>query len=341
MRRLAPAPLVAGAAMVVSVAAALAPAPGLAAPPTAQLLSYLGLKLELEASVLKQGGVLHSAQGQNRAFPEEVAVSGAMLLVSASSTGEVIDAFLHRETFWRVHDIKRSEPLVDARVPALGVIVDLPLKALTSTPEKHLNLSSAELASFRAIDPASPDAAAKADAAIVEVLSQRLASFREHGLSGIAPYVRDEGRARNPAAELSEALRSLAFLANEFPGFTDEMRRPPDPGAAASHKLHWIETAFDGKTVLALSREAQRVQETSAIGADLHYYATTGYNAMLTVVGVVPYHERWLVFALNHTFTDEVLGFASGVKHAAARRQVAERLARHLEEVRRRVEASR
>lgn|GEM_PF-2184154 len=40
------------------------------------------------------------------------------------------------------------------------------------------------------------------------------------------------------------------------------------------------------------------------------------------------------MFAINHTFTDQVTGFASDLKRSVARKEIASRLARHLETVR-------
>jgi hypothetical protein len=51
-------------------------------------------------------------------------------------------------------------------------------------------------------------------------------------------------------------------------------------------------------------------------------------------VGVVPYLSGSLVFAITHLFTDEVLGYTSTIKRAAARSQAAAQLVRHLEAVR-------
>src|SRR5262245_2005427 len=42
---------------------------------------------------------------------------------------------------------------------------------------------------------------------------------------------------------------------------------------------------------------------------------------MLIVVGVIPYADASLVFAVNHTFTDQVTGIGSTVRRAVARGQ--------------------
>ena len=84
--------------------------------------------------------------------------------------------------------------------------------------------------------------------------------------------------------------------------------------------------------------EQRLLRGDSALGADLHFYASRGYNSMQTFIGAVPYGAHSLVFAVNHTFTDEVLGFASRLRKHVARSRIAETLAGHLEEVRRQIE---
>ena len=71
----------------------------------------------------------------------------------------------------------------------------------------------------------------------------------------------------------------------------------------------------------------------------MHFYASREYNAMLTVVGVVPYGPDWMVFALNHVFTDQVLGFGSSMKRRVGRDLVAAQLGKQLAETRRRLAA--
>ena len=75
-------------------------------PLAAELLHYLGFKPGDRGAVLEKGGVLQSGLTADEHFPEEVAAVGAMLLVNAVDAVDadaVIDAFLHVDTFHRVH----------------------------------------------------------------------------------------------------------------------------------------------------------------------------------------------------------------------------------------------
>ena len=156
------------------------------------------------------------------------------------------------------------------------------------------------------------------------------------GLAGEQPYVRDNGKVVNPAAELRTAIRSLAFLADEFPGFVDALGKPSSAaGSALTQNYYWMERPVDKENVLVLSAEQRQQQAKAAVGADLHFYASRDYNAMLTLIGVVPYGGDWMVFAINHTFTDQVTGFGSTVRRGVGRDLVAAELGKQLAETRR------
>ncbi len=302
-------------------------------PLASELLHYLGFKPGDRGAVLEKGGVLQSGLTAGEHFPEEVAAVGAMLLVNAVDADAVIDAFLHVDTFHRVHQVTRFEvPGADTanafasfRFSSAGEV-----ERIRRDPLKILNLSASEATSFRSGGSGSADPISQA---MAQVLAKRLDSFTSAGIAGIEPYQRAKRDPVRPDRELESALRSLALLADDYPGFLDHLRQggPVERGSRGYFRL---DAPFQGVEVVALSSEVRQQFPDRAIGADLHFYASQGYNSMLTLVGVVPYDQRWLVFAINHTFTDEVLGFASGMKRSVARKEIAARLAKHLETVR-------
>ena len=89
--------------------------------------------------------------------------------------------------------------------------------------------------------------------------------------------------------------------------------------------------------MVALSAELRTRGAASALGAEIHFYASSQYNSMLTVVGVIPYADGSLVFAVNHTFTEQVTGIGSSVRRSIGRNLVATQLAGQLEETRNRL----
>lgn len=307
------------------------------------LLQYLGFSSTDRSVVLEKGGVLHSGLIKDKQYPEEVAAVGAMLLVNAVDVDAVIDAFLHADTFHEVHQITRHKVLMPGKAGA-SAFADLrfasggEIERIVNDPLRLLNLSRGEAGAFRSSRGAA-DAGARVARAMADVLAARLASFYGAGISGIVPYERSRGEMVRPGGELESALGSLSVLAKEYPGFLQNLRSIR-PGPEVTQQYFRLEAPFEGTEVIALSRELRQNFTDRAIGADMHFYASRGYNAMLTIVGVAPYDKRWLVFAINHTFTDEVTGFASDIKRSVARKEIAGRLAKHLETVRGKLRSS-
>ncbi len=194
-----------------------------------------------------------------------------------------------------------------------------------------MNLSKAETEKLKSLSPTSDDLQSRFRTTFAQILSARLNAYVKAGLAGEQSYVRDNGNVVNPAAELRTAIRSLAFLADEFPGFVDALGKPSSSaGSALTQNYYWMERPVDKENVLVLSAEQRQKQAKAAVGADLHFYASRDYNSMLTLIGVVPYGGDWMVFAINHTFTDRVTGFGSTVRRAVGRDLVATELGKHL-----------
>jgi hypothetical protein len=96
----------------------------------------------------------------------------------------------------------------------------------------------------------------------------------------------------------------------------------------------------DDRRVVALADQILYVDQESALAAEMHYYVSGTYDALLTVVGATPLEGQTLLFAISHTFTERVVGVGAGLRHRVARRMVSEGLAAHLERVRDRVAAA-
>ena len=286
---------------------------------------------------LENGAVVHNGVPSQEKLADEAAAAGSMLLVRGREASAVIDAFLHAETFLEVHQVKRHQAL-EPNAGDGSAFASLPFPGservaeLVKAPRRSLNLSVAEGERLARLDLAAPDLAGRARAAFAEILAARLRSYAARGVAGVEPYVREGGQVVDPRVELRTALASLAFVQREFQGFLDRL------GAGGSDlTYYWMERSVERMTVLVLSAELRSRGATAALGADLHFYASREYNSMLTAVGVIPYADGSLVFAVNHTFTDQVTGLGSTVRRAVARNLVASELARQLEETRKRL----
>jgi len=303
----------------------------------AALMRHLGLDPGKRMAELEKGAVVHNGVSDQEKLPTEVAASGAMILVRGKPGEAVIAAFLHSETFLQVHQVKRYRAL-QADSGDGPAFADLPvpdpgqLPEIVKAPRKYLNLSVAEGDRLAKVSGAGAELDARARAALAEILGARLRAYAAQGLPGVEPYVRENGAVADPRTDLRAAIAALAFTREAFPGFLDELTAPK-----TLRSYFWMERSIESAKVLVLSAELRRVAGTSALGADVHFYASREYDAMLTLVGVVPHEDGSLVFAVNHTFTDQVTGLGSSVRRSIARNMVAASLAKQLEETRQRL----
>jgi hypothetical protein len=161
--------------------------------------------------------------------------------------------------------------------------------------------------------------------------SPRSGRLRTYAVRGVAawPHVREGGRVAIRASSLQRARQPVVH-ARRLPGRPNSSPRP-----VAVQLL--LDGARRARERVALSAELRTRGATSALGAEIHFYASSQYNSMLTLVGVIPYADASLVFAVNHTFTEQVTGIGSSVRHSIARNLVATQLAGQLEETRNRL----
>ena len=307
-----------------------------------KLLTYLGLD-PAKRTQLETGAVVDNGLSGQEKLPEEIVAAGAMLLVKAPDASTVVDAFLHAETFRRIHGVQRYRALEggSAELAAFSTM-SIPdvgrLQELLKAPAGNLNLDTSEAEKLKSLSSTAGDLESRVRSTLAEIFAARLNAYVRQGLPGVQPYVRANGDVVDPAVELRAAIRGLAFLADEFPGFVDALGAP---ATAASSRLtrqyYWMERRVEADNVLALSAELRRRDAQVAIGADVHFYASREYNSMLTVIGVIPYEEQWMVFVINQTFTDQVLGFGSSVRRSMGRNLVATELGKQLAETRRRL----
>jgi hypothetical protein len=304
---------------------------------TRELMGYLGLDPTKRLPELEKGAVVHNGVPSQEKLAGEIVAAGAMLLVRGKEASAVVDAFLHSETFLLVHQVKRYQALR----PGAGdgpAFAELPLPdskrvaELVKAPRRALNLSVAEGDRLAQLDPAAPDLAGRARAVFAEILAARLRTYGARGVEGVEPYVREGGQVVDPRVELRAALGSLSFVRDAFPNVLEQLA-----AAGPECRYYWMERSVEREQVLVLSAELRTRGAASALGADIHFYSSSQYNSMLTVVGVIPYADASLVFAVNHTFTDQVTGMGSSVRRSIGRNLVASQLAQQLEETRKRL----
>ena len=302
------------------------------------LAQYLGLSEH--QTRLEQGDVIHTALLADEQLPEEIVAVGAMLLVRGVEPRTVINAFMADETFRKVHKVERFQALSESEQVTftfgqLTVEPESDLARAFRNPDRNFNLSLQESANLKAVNVKGKQGIWEAEQVWRNILENRLESFIDSGVRGIKSYSGSHTRGFTPATELTTAIKSFSFLEKQFPLFVSALSAPSSvPEPEFSRQYFWLETQFDNQSLWALSSELRLLRKDSAMASDLHFYASRGYFSMLTIIGVVPYCDHSLAFAVNHTYTDAVLGFAAGFKRRVGRKRVAEALSLHLETVR-------
>jgi hypothetical protein len=306
-----------------------------------ELLVHLGLSQVEHRTRFLAGDIVHTGLAEAEDLAGEVTAVGAMMIVPGVRPADAAAVFVAEDTFRQVHRVERRA--LESEPDAVALRGELSRRAseegiaqLLARPARHYNLSLAEARLAIEASRAAGDARERAMQVMAQVLTGRLQRFSTHGLGGLDAYVREDGRRVEPQRELGAAIRQLGFLEPGFPGLARALQDAPE-GTSGDAGLYLMEMPFQGVRVLALSREHRFASAERALAVDMHFYANRAYNTMLLLCGVVPYRDGSLLFAVNHLFTDAVLGTGSGIKRAVARREAAAQMLKHLQEVRMRL----
>lgn len=188
-------------------------------------------------------------------------------------------------------------------------------------PGDEFNLSAAEIDSFKTLKRMSPKVLE--DAVLQhyrEILFRRFEAYRHGGTDAIAPYVREDNLDTKPSLELRQAATASAILARYFPAlykaWPDYPKSLP-PGAVES--FPWVEKKVENRPAAILRHRISIDWEGGVLVLTREFYAPHSYNASQWITGCLPYHDGTLVFQQVRSFTDQVAGIASEVKHVIGR----------------------
>jgi hypothetical protein len=197
----------------------------------------------------------------------------------------------------------------------------------------ELNLSSAEIAAFRAL-PEKTTAAVEAE--LRKVLLARYQAYHAKGLAGIAPYDRGGGKSSNPAEDLTRATKASPVLAREAPEVvTALLNYPKSQPAKTTERFFWVNFDIDDKPTIALTHRLVTTQDDGTyVLVDRHYYVSRSHNDVQAIAGIFPVQEGALVLYGNRTFTDQLGGFGAGAKQAIGRRIMGGQIAALYEQLR-------
>jgi hypothetical protein len=161
-------------------------------------------------------------------------------------------------------------------------------------------------------------------------LLRRYEAYRQRGLAGIAP----RGKAR-PAEELQTALNEANLLAKLFPEIYRALQKYPEAQPDdLRHAFFWINQRVENRPTFILAHRSYIVRADSAFMAERQFYVERSYNSLFLLAGVMPMDGGTIMLYSNRTFTDQVTGIGSGLRHSIGRKQMRDTIVKSFEEIR-------
>jgi hypothetical protein len=220
------------------------------------------------------------------------------------------------------------------------------VKALLAVePGKEFNLSAEEIERFRQLQT---EAEGLDDEALIATvngvlrafLAERLRRYQQTGLGGIASYQRSGKDASSPAEELNAATGAMEDMKRSAPNFYSILQKFPDARVEeVEHRFYVFKLNIAGRPGFILSHRVYFFGTEFALLAERHIYAPHFYNSLQLVAGVIPHENSSVLFYGNRTYTDEVAGFGSGVKHSVGGAQLAKGIKALLTDIRAGIES--
>jgi len=260
-----------------------------------------------------------------------------------------VAAYLDGESFrlnrkilkWQ--EIRGGAPLGEDEFAGVGfTAAELPevRKLVAVKAGSTFNLAANESALFREIDADAPASAGAASAVYRRVLLQRHRAYLENGLKAIAPYDRAKGKHVSPGQELTIATNAMTLLKEKIPEYHAALLEFPHEGVAdIDNSFFWFKQIMDGRPVFLLSHQMSYVRANYAIIIERQFYVSNSYNSLQMILGCFPYEGGTVVMYANHTFTDQITGFASGMKRSIGRGRLMDTVKKHFERLRTALEA--
>ncbi|MDD5320149.1 MAG: hypothetical protein PHD43_05955 [Methylococcales bacterium] len=165
-----------------------------------------------------------------------------------------------------------------------------------------------------------------------EILLQRYEAYRRGGINAIAPYARKESRDSKPSLELHQAANASAILWRYFPALYKAWLDYPKallPGAVEA--FPWVEKNVEGRLAAILRHRINMDWNGGVLVLTPEFYAPHSYNSSQWITGCLPYRDGTVVFQQVHSFTNQVAGVASEVKHIVGRELLKDKMLKSFE----------
>jgi hypothetical protein len=314
------------AGMLVALVAAAGRAAAADVPDTATLLGDLGFSSDAIQEVRSGSLVMTRIEPSSE---RELVVAFAFRV--KPTPAELIDK-MRAGVFDRMVANSSVYPVIEP-TPSLASFAQLTLgpdaqkRAQTyenAHPGRDLNLSSDEISRFDALRGSSPSAI---EQAMQSALLARLEAYRARGLAGIDPYARSDGRLLFPGDELRSAtLATKKLQALQPAAFRHLLDYPASKPPGTEEDFRWSESSVYDVPTLTLTHRLAIPDGGAWVVAQRQFYVSTGYNCEQSIARYLPMQGGTLVIYTNRASTDEVLGFAGGVKREIGNKLLAWRL---------------
>ena len=199
-----------------------------------------------------------------------------------------------------------------------------------ASPGSKLNLSAAEIAQFQNVRP-EPSAV---NVPLRAMLKARYEAYRKSGLKGITPYARGGRNESSPASELTLAINQTKTAARRQDFFEALLNYPADPLPDTEHRFYWFKQTVESRPTFVLAHRAERHAANAALLTEEQFYVGHSYNSNFVAGGGLEVQGGTLVFYVNRTFTDQVAGLGSGLKHGIGRSLMLFEVAANLKRIR-------
>ncbi len=203
---------------------------------------------------------------------------------------------------------------------------------LQASPGGRLNLSTEEIDQFRKLP--SGQAVSAVSAQLQAMLKARYQAYLQKGLQGIPPYTRGGRNVASPSKELTLAIHE-SLPGERIPGFRQALLNyPADSLTGMEHRFFWYKQTVENRPTFILADRASLRTADAAVLTEEQFYVGHSYNSNFIIGGCFTVQGGTLVFYMNRTFTDQVAGFGSGLKHSIGRGQMLSAVAANLQRIR-------
>ena len=200
---------------------------------------------------------------------------------------------------------------------------------LRAAKGSRLNLSAAEIAQLGKLG-----GAGDVNAALRAMLQARYQAYRRSGLQGIAPYAREGKKTVSPGEEVALAIRE-ALPGNRLPDYRKALLNYPADGLSQmEQRFCWYKQPVEDRPTFVLAHRTSARMPGAAVLTEVQYYVGHSYNCNFVIAAGFTVQGGTVVFYMNRTFTDQVAGFASGVRHSIGRQQMLSKVAATLKGIR-------